>query len=132
MKKIYGILTILAFAFLLVACNNEPVGPGDDGNNPPTGNTASISGATNVTIIAGDNFDPKAGVTATDTETGDITASIVITGSVLTNVPGNYTLTYKVTGSDGKTVTVTRVVTVNPKEQTEPPTEIVIMHGAPY
>src|SRR5690606_14248433 len=52
-------------------------------------------------------------------------------GTVLTNAAGTYTLTYTVVGSDGKTTTATRVVTVN-AVHTTPPTDIVIMHGAPW
>jgi len=61
------------------------------------------------------------------------------------NQPGNYTLTYRVTGSDGKVVTVTRLVTVltaqgcgvhedliNGQCVKRPATVIRIMHGAPY
>jgi len=141
MKKFLGFLLIAAFTFGLVACEKDPVDPID----PNTTKTASISGTTEVTLTVGDTFDALLGVTATDTVSGDITSSIVVTGTVNLNNAGNYTLTYTVIGSDGKTVTATRSVIVLSEEGCPinqekvngicvqiPPTEIVIMHGAPY
>src|SRR5690606_27764032 len=87
------------------------------------------------------------GVSATDTVDGDITSAITVEGvsAVNTNAAGNYTITYKVTGSDGKEVTVTRLITVltatgcgvhedlvNGQCVKRDPTVIRIMHGAPY
>jgi len=75
-----------------------------------------IKGVDNVSIKQGTAFDPKAGVTATDTEDGSISSDkIKVTGTVNINTPGKYELTYSVTDSDGNTTTVKRVVTVNPK-----------------
>ena len=74
-----------------------------------------ISGTDNVSIKEGDTFDPMTGVTATDTEDGNVTDKIKVEGSVDVNKPGKYELTYTVTDSDGNTTTVKRVVTVNPK-----------------
>ena len=74
-----------------------------------------ISGTDNVSIKEGDAFDPMTGVTATDTEDGNVTDKIKVEGSVDVNKPGKYELTYTVTDSDGNTTTVKRVVTVNPK-----------------
>ncbi|MDM0612557.1 DUF5011 domain-containing protein, partial [Clostridium perfringens] len=74
-----------------------------------------ISGTDNISIKEGDAFDPMAGVTATDTEDGNVTDKIKVEGSVDVNKPGKYELTYTVTDSDGNTTTVKRVVTVNPK-----------------
>ena len=74
-----------------------------------------ITGADNVSISEGTSFDPMAGVTAIDTEDGNITKDIKITGSVDINKPGKYELTYTVTDSDGNTTTVKRVIIVNPK-----------------
>ncbi|MCX0402263.1 immunoglobulin-like domain-containing protein, partial [Clostridium perfringens] len=71
-----------------------------------------ISGTDNISIKEGDAFDPMAGVTATDTEDGNVTDKIKVEGSVDVNKPGKYELTYTVTDSDGNTTTVKRVVTV--------------------
>lgn len=66
-------------------------------------------------------FDPKAGVTASDEEDGDLTDKILVEGSVNTEKAGEYTLTYSVTDSEGASYAVKRVVTV--KEKSEPATE---------
>lgn len=71
-------------------------------------------------------FDPKAGVTASDEEDGDLTDKILVEGSVNTEKAGEYTLMYSVTDSESASYTVKRVVTVKEKsEPTEPtkPTE---------
>ena len=74
-----------------------------------------INGADNVSIKEGTPFNPMAGVTATDTEDGNITKDIKVTGTVDIDKPGKYELTYTVTDADGNTTTVKRIVTVNPK-----------------
>ncbi|MCR3905416.1 MAG: extracellular solute-binding protein [Tenericutes bacterium] len=142
MKKLIGFLLMFALFFGLAACNGGDVDPTEQ--TQPTG-TASITGVTPVTITVGDEFDPLDGVTATDTESGDVTTDISVTGAINLNTAGNYTITYKVTGSDGIEVTVNRTITVLtaegcPVNQEKvngicvpiEPTEIVIMHGAPY
>ncbi len=78
-------------------------------SNPPV-----ISGADDVSVNPNSTFDPNAGVTVTDVE-DDASATdvtLTITGSVDTSIPGNYTLTYTATDSDGNKTIVTRVVTV--------------------
>lgn len=124
MKKILSVLLLLVAMFTLVACDNT------EGNNNDK-NTATIVGATDKTINVGDQFDPKTGVSASDTVDGDITTRINVAGTVLTNTSGSYTLTYTVEGSDGKTTTAVRVIKVE-QTHTTPATDIVIMHGAPY
>lgn len=74
----------------------------------------TINGAGNTSITVGDQFDPKQGVTASDDTDGDITANIKITGSVDTNKPGTYELTYTVQDAAGNKTEVKRTVTVNP------------------
>ncbi|OHE51507.1 MAG: hypothetical protein A2518_07255, partial [Tenericutes bacterium RIFOXYD12_FULL_36_9] len=147
MKKLLGFFLLATLALALVACGNggEETPPVD--TEPTTTNTASISGATEVTITVGDEFNHLEGVTATDTVSGDLTSSITVEGltSLNTNAAGNYTLTYKVTGSDGNEVTVTRLVIVLTAQGCgvhedlingicvkRDPTVIRIMHGAPY
>lgn len=98
-KFVFMLVTILA----VIGCETES-------NTEPT---ASIIGATDISIEFGSDFDPLDGVTATDTVDGAIpTTEIIVEGSVDTSVSDTYTLTYKVTGSDGQEVSVTRVVTV--------------------
>ncbi|MCD4827587.1 MAG: extracellular solute-binding protein [Acholeplasmataceae bacterium] len=131
MKKILGMFLIIALAFGIVACGDDPVDPIDPVDPDAT---ASISGVVDATIDYGVVFDPFNGVSATDSVDGAIANSnITLTGAVDTSNAGTYTLTYKVTGSDGKEVTATRRITVRTEDGEVPePTDIVIMHGAPY
>jgi hypothetical protein len=73
---------------------------------------ATISGVEDITIYQDSVFDPLAGITASDDLDGDLTSSIVLTGSVDTTVLGEVTLTYTVTDTGGNVTTVSRVVTV--------------------
>lgn len=66
----------------------------------------------NTTLTEGDTFN-EPGYTATDAEDGDITADVVVTGSVDVNTPGMYTLLYNVQDSEGLAATQrSRTVTV--------------------
>ena len=80
-----------------------------------------------------------AGATAIDAEDGDLTNSIIVTGSVDINAPGQYFLTYSVTDSSGLSDVKTRQVVVfrvigTPvcfvgKPAGKAPNLIVIVHG---
>lgn len=79
-------------------------------------NAAPVIHATDKTITVGDTFDPKADVTATDEEDGNLTSKIIVEkNDVKTDVAGQYEVTYKVTDSDGATRTKTIKVTVKEK-----------------
>ena len=79
-------------------------------------NAAPIIKAEDKTLTVGDTFDPKADVTATDEEDGNLTDKIeVLKNEVDTTKPGKYEVTYKVTDSKGASRTKTITVTVNPK-----------------
>ena len=79
-------------------------------------NAAPVIHATDKTIEVGDEFNPRADVTATDEEDGDITNKIeILKNEVNVNEPGIYDVTYKVTDSEGASYTTTIKVTVNPK-----------------
>ncbi len=79
-------------------------------------NAAPIIKAEDKTLTVGDTFDPKADVTATDEEDGNLTSKIIVEkNDVKTDVAGQYEVTYKVTDSHGATRTKTIIVTVNPK-----------------
>ena len=79
-------------------------------------NVAPVIKATDKTIEVGDEFNPRADVTATDEEDGDITNNIeILKNDVNVNEPGIYDVTYKVTDSEGASYTTTIKVTVNPK-----------------
>ena len=72
-------------------------------------------------LTVGDKFNPLEGVSAYDDEDKDIklTEANVIFNNVNTKVAGTYEVTYKVTDSEGATVTKTIKVTVNPKQNNE-------------
>ena len=79
-------------------------------------NAAPVIHATDKTIEVGDEFDPRADVTAEDEEDGDITDKIeILENEVDTTKPGKYEVTYKVTDSGGASHVKTIKVTVNPK-----------------
>ncbi len=71
-----------------------------------------FDGVSDTTVALGATFDPMAGVSASDAEDGDLTSSIVQTGSVDVNEVGNYTLVYRVTDSANQTTTADRKVSV--------------------
>ena len=73
----------------------------------------TLNGANPMTVGFGTVFtDP--GATASDGCAGDLTSAIVVTGSVNTNVVGDYTLTYTVSDPSGHSDTKVRTVTVSP------------------
>ena len=79
-------------------------------------NAAPVIRATDKTIEVGDEFNPRADVTATDAEDGDLTDKIeILKNDVNVNEPGIYDVTYKVTDTQGASYTTTIKVTVNPK-----------------
>lgn len=84
-----------------------------------TKNNAPVINVTDSLIYVGDEFDALSGETsgvATDKEDGDLTSKIEVVGNVDTTKAGNYTVTYKVTDSEGATTTKTITVTVLEKE----------------
>ena len=86
-------------------------------NTPPT---ITLVGTNPLIFNINDTFvDP--GATAIDTEDGDLTSSIVVTGSVDTSIVGTTTLTYSVTDSGGLSASTTRQVIINGVSTTTPP-----------
>lgn len=87
---------------------NVVAAPAD--TTPPT---ITLLGGANFELYVGDTFtDP--GATATDDTDGDISSSVVVSGSVDTATVGVYTLTYNVADAAGNHATeVIRTVTVN-------------------
>lgn len=63
------------------------------------------------------NFDPLKGLYASDVIDGDITKDVVVSGSVNTDVIGEYELTYTVTNSSDVTTSVKRKVKVIENER---------------
>lgn len=77
-----------------------------------TAPTLTLLGSSTVTINQGSVY-TDAGATASDAIAGNLTGSIVTTGSVNTSVPGTNTITYNVSDSSGNVATpVSRTVTV--------------------
>ena len=72
----------------------------------------TLTGSATINLNVGDSFtDP--GATATDNIDGNLTSSIVVTGSVNTNAVGTYTLNYNVSDAAGNAATqVSRTVNV--------------------
>ncbi len=83
----------------------------------------TLNGSSTMNLTVGDSFtDP--GATATDNVDGNLTSSIVVTGSVNTATAGIYTLNYNVSDAAGNAATqVSRTVNVNePASDTQAPT----------
>ena len=71
-----------------------------------------FSGLERASVPYGGDFDPLAGVSATDEEDGDLTGKITVSGTVNTERAGNYRLKYSVSDSNGKSTSKTRTVNV--------------------
>ncbi|AXG69098.1 PII-type proteinase [Kordia sp. SMS9] len=85
-----------------------------DASADTTAPVITLNGAATINLTVGDSFtDP--GATASDNIDGDLTSSIVVTGSVNTSVTGTYTLNYNVSDAAGNDATqVSRTVNVDP------------------
>jgi ABC-type oligopeptide transport system substrate-binding subunit len=124
LKKLFLLLTAFALVVGLSACGGGDDDPivCEDGfelvddecvaivvdNDAP-----SISGADDISLFIGNTFDELGGVTAADTEDGNITSDIVVSGNLDLTTAGTYTLTYTVEDSAGGVSTVTRDVTIS-------------------
>ncbi|MGL5245821.1 MAG: immunoglobulin-like domain-containing protein, partial [Sarcina sp.] len=83
-----------------------------------TNEQPTIEGVEDIIIKVGENFDLKKDVIAVDTEDGDLTSKISISGNVDVNTEGIYNIDYSVKDKDNNETIVTRVVTV--KTNTKP------------
>ncbi len=76
----------------------------------------TLLGDTDMTVTAGYEFtDP--GCTAKDAADGDLTSKVTVDGTVDPRFPGDYTLTYQVTNSAGKTASASRTVQIEAPEK---------------
>lgn len=85
-------------------------------SNNPTDTHPAINILPTQSIRKGSSFDPMKGVSATDKIDGDITGKVKYTGTVDTNMVGEYLLTYTVENSQGneaKQSVIIRVVEDN-------------------
>ena len=103
-KLIYLFLSLLIFA-----CSSDD--SDDNSNNNTTTPIITILGQANVTFFQGTPY-TDAGATATDDIDGNLTSSIVTSGTVNVNSIGTYTITYSVSNSAGNTGTASRKVNV--------------------
>ena len=74
-----------------------------------------------ITLTVGDKFDALSGITASDKEDGDLTKSIIVTGTVNTAKAGTYQLVYTVADSRGLTASAASTVLVKAAEVITPP-----------
>ncbi|MGS0972438.1 MAG: hypothetical protein ACVCEJ_04220 [Candidatus Izemoplasmataceae bacterium] len=112
MKKFILIFLLLIATFSLTSCKEEP-----QENNAP-----ELSGVVaTAEIELGESFDALDGVTANDTEDGDVTTSVELTstpeltfvsGVATPTEAGDYTITYSITDSNEATVTESLVLIV--------------------
>lgn len=87
-------------------------------------NVAPTITAEDKVLTVGDTFKPLEGVTASDKEDRDLTSKITVeSNTVDTSKAGTYEVTYKVTDSQGASVTKTITVTVKEKDVQKPTTD---------
>ena len=70
-----------------------------------------LKGGSNLNLYVGTDY-KDLGFTATDNYDGDITAKVIVEGSVDTNTPGKYEVIYKVSDSSGNDTTTKRIINV--------------------
>ncbi len=82
-------------------------------NTPPdtTAPVIALTGSTINLYVGGTFTDP--GATASDNEDGNLTSSIITSGSVDTSTIGTYSITYTVSDTAGNSASVTRSVTIS-------------------
>ncbi|WP_299115472.1 immunoglobulin-like domain-containing protein [uncultured Winogradskyella sp.] len=97
-----------------------------EGSGPDTtAPVITLNGSSTVSLDLGQIY-TELGATATDNVDGDLTSSIVTTGTVNTSIAGMYTVTYSVSDAAGNNASATRTVTVNP-DTTAP---VITLNGA--
>lgn len=98
---------LITLLFVLGACGETVE------NNAPV-----ISGTMNHNVDVGDSLDLLENVTATDVEDGDLTTSLILVDDALDlNTVGEYTVTYRVTDSEGEMSEISVTVTVSAKAE---------------
>jgi hypothetical protein len=118
-KGLFALVAVLV-VLTLSACDLGGDEPDPDPNPDPDPivNVAPvITGAADFAVAFGQSADFLDGVTASDEEDGDLTASITVDdGGFDADVAGEYIITYTVEDSGGLTGTATITVTVNEEE----------------
>ncbi|WP_405574797.1 immunoglobulin-like domain-containing protein [Winogradskyella sp. Asnod2-B02-A] len=98
------------------------------GTADTTAPVIALNGASTINLEVGDTYN-ELGATATDNVDGNLTSSIVITGTVNTNSAGTYTKYYNVSDAAGNAATqLTRTVIVTQPADTTAP--VITLTGA--
>ena len=118
----YGYINIGATLQLAKDTISAPAAEAPD-TTPPV---ITLSGSASMSINQGTAY-AEPGYTANDNKDGNITSKVVVTGSVNTNTPGTYTLTYTVADAAGNSATARRIVTVVYVDRTPP---VLTLNGA--
>jgi hypothetical protein len=90
LKKLFLLLTVALLTFGITACKPDDT---PDDPDPVVVAAPVIDGVEDVDITVGDEFDPLAGVSATDEVDGNLTSDIEVSGIVDVDTVGEYTVT---------------------------------------
>lgn len=96
----------------LVPPTKKQLGTDSTSSNNNLTNSVAFNGIEDTTVSTGNEFDPKAGVSVSDTDGTDISNTLYISGEVDTETPGVYTIAYAVFDSFGDPAAVARDITV--------------------
>lgn len=116
-----GLDELKATAKVTVTESSSELTPPETVDPTPINRVPELVGVGPAELTVGDAFDPMAGVSATDAEDGDLTDAITVEGTVDTSAEGVYTLTYRVSDSQGATATAIRTVTVKAADAGQTP-----------
>lgn len=88
----------------------------------------TLNGASTINLTVGDPYS-ELGATATDNIDGNLTSSIITSGTVNTATAGTYTVTYSVSDAANNSASITRTVIVSePAADTTPP--VITLNGS--
>lgn len=112
MKKIINLVTAPLFLYILVlSCSSSEADESETIQFDSTPPIITLIGESTIEIFRNSNFvDP--GATAYDDNDGNLSSLIQIIGYVLTDVNGEYIITYRVSDAAGNTTQVDRTVIV--------------------
>ncbi|MEM5563461.1 immunoglobulin-like domain-containing protein [Psychroserpens sp. AS72] len=125
----------MSYNAIPTACQSFTYGEVEDytvnligGTPDTTAPVITLNGASTINLEVGDTYN-ELGATATDNIDGNLTSSIVITGTVNTNTAGTYTKYYNVSDAAGNAATqLTRsIVVTQPADTTAP---VITLNGA--
>jgi len=82
----------------------------------PNAPMLTLEGGQAAFIMVGDNY-AEPGYNATDFRDGDLSANVIVSGDVDSNIPGIYTLNYSIFNSIGVEATKERIIYVIPRQE---------------